>query len=121
MQQVQLSEMPSSKVAQDTECQRMQETRLSRNELETLVNDGIISRHPHVVSGAFVFTGTRVPVYNLWDYLSAGDSLDEFLDSFPTVSRSLAEKAIARVGNRLTEGASRFVRFSLILTLNRRC
>lgn len=106
MQQVQLPEMPSSKDAENTERERMQETGLSRSELETLVNEGIISRHPHVVSGAFVFTGTRVPVYNLWDYLSAGDSLDEFLDSFPTVSRSLAEKAITHVGNRLTGSAS---------------
>ena len=107
MQQVLIPELPSSKDAHNIERERIKETRLTRSELDTLVNEAVISRHPHVVSGAFVFTGTRVPVYNLWDYLSAGDSLDEFLESFPTVPRPLAEKAIALVGSRFTGGSSR--------------
>jgi uncharacterized protein (DUF433 family) len=44
------------------------------------------------VSGALVFKGTRVPVELLIQHLSAGDTLDEFLDNFPTVTR---EQAIA--------------------------
>jgi uncharacterized protein (DUF433 family) len=44
------------------------------------------------MSGTPVFTGTRVPLYNLFDYLEAGDSLDKFLASFPSVKR---EQAIA--------------------------
>ena len=44
------------------------------------------------VLGAPVFVGTRVPVENLFDYLEAGDSLDEFLHGFPSVTR---EQAIA--------------------------
>jgi uncharacterized protein (DUF433 family) len=44
------------------------------------------------LSGTPVFTGTRVPVQTLIEYLEAGDSLDEFLDDFPSVSR---EHAIA--------------------------
>lgn len=52
----------------------------------------IVSRDPEVVSGALVFAGTRVPVEVLVQYLSAGDSLDEFLDDFPGVSR---EQAVA--------------------------
>jgi hypothetical protein len=43
----------------------------------------IVSRDPEVVSGALVFTKTRVPVQSLVNYLSAGRPLDEFLDDFP--------------------------------------
>jgi uncharacterized protein (DUF433 family) len=42
------------------------------------------------LSGAPVFRGTRVPVKNLFDYLEAGDNLEEFLDDFPTVTREQA-------------------------------
>ncbi len=42
---------------------------------------------PEIQSGAAVFAGTRVPIKNLFDYLEAGDSLEIFLDQFPTVSR----------------------------------
>jgi len=52
----------------------------------------IISRNPEVMNGALVFAGTRVPVEILIQHLIAGDSLDKFLDDFPTVSR---EQAIA--------------------------
>lgn len=47
----------------------------------------LIIRNPDILSGAPVFNGTRVPVQNLIDYLSAGDDLDEFLADFPTVTR----------------------------------
>ena len=50
----------------------------------------IISRNPNVMSGALVFTGTRVPVEILIQHLTAGDSLNKFLDDFPTVSRKQA-------------------------------
>lgn len=43
-----------------------------------------------LMSGMPCFTGTRVPVKSLFDYLEAGDSLDEFLEQFPTVSREAA-------------------------------
>lgn len=42
------------------------------------------------MSGAVVFTGTRVPVQTLLDYLEEGDRLDDFLEDFPTVSREHA-------------------------------
>ena len=54
--------------------------------------DEIVSRNPKLMNGALVFAGTRVPVEILLQHLSAGDSLDEFLDGFPTVSR---EQAVA--------------------------
>ena len=51
----------------------------------------IVSHHPDVVSGALVFAGTRVPVQILIDYLKEGETLDRFLEGFPTVSREQAE------------------------------
>ena len=47
----------------------------------------IVTSSPDILSGAPVFTGTRVPVHTLVEYLSAGDSIDEFLEGFPTVTR----------------------------------
>jgi uncharacterized protein (DUF433 family) len=52
----------------------------------------LITRSDDVMSGAVVFAGTRVPVQTLLDYLEEGDTLDHFLEDFPTVSR---EHAIA--------------------------
>ena len=43
---------------------------------------------PEIMSGVAVFTGTRVPVESMFDYLIKGSSLDEFLDCFPTVKRA---------------------------------
>ena len=45
---------------------------------------------PEILGGTPVFTGTRVPVQTLLDYLKGGDTLDEFLDGFPGVSREQA-------------------------------
>jgi uncharacterized protein (DUF433 family) len=55
-----------------------------------MLTEQIIVRDPEIMSGAPVFAGTRVPIQNLFDYLEGGDSLDEFLDDFPTVERSQA-------------------------------
>lgn len=52
----------------------------------------VISSDPEILSGTPVFAGTRVPVRILIEYLTAGDSLDKFLDAFPSVER---EQAIA--------------------------
>ncbi|MEH2142308.1 DUF433 domain-containing protein [Nostoc sp.] len=52
-----------------------------------LKNSSIISASPEVMGGTPVFTGTRVPVQTLLDYLMAGESIDDFLDGFPTVTR----------------------------------
>jgi uncharacterized protein (DUF433 family) len=50
----------------------------------------LVACSPDVMSGAPVFRGTRVPIKNLLDYLTEGDSLDEFLHQFPTVKREQA-------------------------------
>ena len=57
-----------------------------------MTSNQVVSRSPDILSGTPVFTGTRVPIQNLVDYLAAGDGLDEFLDDFPSVRR---EQAIA--------------------------
>jgi len=57
------------------------------------VKDQILHSDPEIMGGELVFVGIRVPVYNLFDYLEAGDSLDEFLDQFP-VSREQAVAAL---------------------------
>lgn len=48
----------------------------------------IVSRDPEVMNGALVFAGTRVPVEILVQHLAAGDSLDKFLDDFPSSAAS---------------------------------
>lgn len=47
----------------------------------------LITRDDDILGGIPVFTGTRVPIQNLIDYLSTGDTIDAFLDDFPTVTR----------------------------------
>ena len=49
-----------------------------------------ICRNPDILGGTPVFSGTRVPVRILIEYLEAGDRLDDFLDGYPTVSRDQA-------------------------------
>jgi uncharacterized protein (DUF433 family) len=55
----------------------------------------VVHSDPEILGGTPVFVGTRVPVRTLLDYLAAGDTLEEFLDHFPTVSR---EQAVAVLG-----------------------
>ena len=53
-----------------------------------------IQSDPDRLGGTPVFEGTRVPVQTLFDYLEAGDHLEDFLDEFPSVSRTLAIEAL---------------------------
>ena len=54
------------------------------------MDSSLISRDPEIMSGALCFTGTRVPVQNLFDYLEGHSSLEEFFEDFPSVSRETA-------------------------------
>lgn len=54
----------------------------------------VIHSDPDILGGTPVFVGTRVPFRNLIDYLERNHSLDEFLESFPTVSREQAVAAL---------------------------
>ena len=56
----------------------------------------VIVRDPDVLGGTPVFRGTRVPVRILIEHLEAGDRLDDFLESYPTVSRSQAIEVLER-------------------------
>ena len=62
----------------------------------------VIVSDPEILGGTPCFRGTRVPVYSLIDYLEAGDTLGEFLDNFPSVSREAAIAALEEVKARLT-------------------
>lgn len=53
-----------------------------------------IIRDPEIMHGTPVFRGTRVPVQTLFDYLEGGETIEGFLDGFPTVSRDLAIQAL---------------------------
>ena len=57
-------------------------------------SDGAIVKDPDILGGTPVFRGTRVPFQALLDYLEGGQTLDEFLDDFPTVHREAAIDAL---------------------------
>jgi uncharacterized protein (DUF433 family) len=63
----------------------------------------VISRSPDIMGGTPVFCGTRVPVQTLLDYLEAGDSIDEFLTGFPSVSRDQVIAFLEAAKDRLLE------------------
>jgi len=56
--------------------------------------ESVVHSDPGILGGTLVFVGTRVPLKNLIDYLAAGDSLDDFLDDFPSVTREQAVAAL---------------------------
>jgi uncharacterized protein (DUF433 family) len=61
----------------------------------------VISRSPDVMGGTAVFDGTRVPVQTLLDYLEAGESIDDFLEGFPSVSRTQVVAFLEQAKDRL--------------------
>ena len=69
------------------------------------VPEPLITTSPGRLSGTPVFAGTRVPVQTLVDYLEAGDSLDEFLADFPSVSRDHAIAVLALAKSARLAGA----------------
>jgi len=66
----------------------------------------IISRSPEVMGGAAVFYGTRVPVQTLLDYLEGGESIDDFLEGFPSVTREHVIAFLEEAKDLLVEAAS---------------
>ena len=67
--------------------------------------ESVVRSDPEVLGGTPVFAGTRVPVKNLVDYLAAGDSLERFLDHFPSVRREQAVAALELANDLLTARA----------------
>lgn len=70
------------------------------------MKQSIVSCDPDVMGGAAVFAGTRVPVQTLLDYLEAGESIDEFLEGFPSVTRDQVVAFLEEAKNRLVESVS---------------
>lgn len=66
----------------------------------------VISRNQDVMGGTPVFYGTRVPVQTLLDYLEAGESIDDFLEGFPSVSREQVVAFLEEAKDRLVAAAS---------------
>ena len=60
--------------------------------------ESIVHSDPEIHSGDPVFVGTRVPVRTLLDWIEGGDSLDEFLENFPTVTRNQAVGFLEEAG-----------------------
>ena len=69
------------------------ETILDMADLRTIVHSD-----PQIHSGTPVFVGTRVPAQTLFDYLEGGDSLEEFLDNYPSVTRAQAIAFLEEAG-----------------------
>lgn len=65
----------------------------------------IIHSDPEILGGTPVFVGTRVPAQSLFDYLEGGETLDEFLRQFPSVSRDQAIAALDLASATLLAGA----------------
>jgi uncharacterized protein (DUF433 family) len=65
-----------------------------------------ITTDPEIMHGVPVFRGTRVPVQALFDYLEGGETVDEFLQGFPTVSRAQALEALEEARQLLLSRAS---------------
>jgi uncharacterized protein (DUF433 family) len=65
----------------------------------------VIESSPEILGGTPVFAGTRVPVQNLIDYLEAGDSLEDFLEAFPSVKHEQAVAALEIARESLMESA----------------
>ena len=63
----------------------------------------LVSRDAEIMSGALCFTGTRVPVQNLFYYIEGSSSLEQFLDDFPSVSREKAVAVLEAAKKRLYE------------------
>jgi uncharacterized protein (DUF433 family) len=69
----------------------------------------VVHSDPEILGGTPVFVGTRVPAKTLFDYLEAGDSLDEFLNDFPSVTREQAVAAL-ETAREMTEAHARTAR-----------
>ena len=76
------------------------------------MKEPIITSSPDIMGGTPVFAGTRVPVQTLLDYLKAGESIDDFLEGFPTVSReqviAFLEEAEEQIIKMVAQGEASF-------------
>jgi uncharacterized protein (DUF433 family) len=66
------------------------------------MNYGAINIDSETMSGTPVFTGTRVPIQSLFDYIESGETLDEFLENFPSVKRDFAIQVLEMARKTIT-------------------
>jgi len=69
------------------------------------MDTSLVSRNPEIMSGALCFTGTRVPVKSLFDYLEGTSSLEDFFEDFPSVLRDKAIAVLEAARERLAADA----------------
>lgn len=67
------------------------------------INFSIISKSPEIMGGTPVFAGTRVPIQTFFEYLKAGDSIDDFLDGFPTVTKEQIMTLLEEIRQQIIE------------------
>jgi uncharacterized protein (DUF433 family) len=70
------------------------------------MKQSVVTCNPEVMSGTPVFRGTRVPVQSLFDYLEGGESIDDFLEGFPSVSRSQVIAFLEEAKDRIIKAES---------------
>ncbi len=78
----------------------------SRSCYDSPMKESVVCRDPEVMGGTPVFRGTRVPVQTLLDYLEAGDSIDEFLEGFPSVTRKQVICFLEEAKDKLVDSVS---------------
>lgn len=66
----------------------------------------LVTRDPEIMSGALCFSGTRVPVKNLFDCLEGSSSLEDFLHDFPSITRQRAVAVLEAARQRLSVDAT---------------
>ena len=64
-------------------------------------NSSIISKSPEIMGGTPVFAGTRVLLETLFDYLKAGEAIDDFLDGFPSVTKEQVIELLEEMGTQI--------------------
>jgi uncharacterized protein (DUF433 family) len=67
---------------------------------------GTVSATKNIMGGTPVFSGTRVPIQTLFDYLEAGDPIDVFLEDFPTVKRAQVLGLLSQIKKELFQGVA---------------
>ena len=70
------------------------------------MKQAVVFRDPEVMGGTPVFPGTRVPVQTLLDYIEAGETIDDFLEGFPSVTRSQVIAFLEEAKERVIESVS---------------
>jgi uncharacterized protein (DUF433 family) len=73
------------------------------------LSNNVIIRDPEILGGTPVFRGTRVPFQTLLDYLEGGQTLSEFLDDFPTVTRDAAVHALEHAKSLVVSELEKYV------------